>query len=283
MYEWDWDDDGIYDYNSTSSTATHTFDAEGSYLVTLRVTDNVGATDTDTIDVIISKANNPPTNLEVQGETKGHKNTEYAYTATATDPDENDTVRYIFEWGDGTNDTISSFLTSDSPFSTSHSWASYGSYTIEVYAEDNSSAPSGTTKLIVLIDMHYVKNIGHLIDDNSNGAYDIFYSNSTEEQTDVEQQGDGTYLIDSDGDGGWNYVYDIETDTLTEYSGEPTTEPDNTALIVLAIIAILILIILGYLVKRDKDKKKKAAAAAAAAAAKKSKPKKKTTSKKSKK
>ena len=228
---------------------------------------------------MISKANNPPTDLEVEGETKGHKNTEYAYTATATDPDENDTIRYIFSWDDGTNDTMSSFLTGGTTSNTSHSWASYGSYTIKVYAEDNGSARSATTKLTVLIDIHWVKDIGYLIDDDGDGTYDTFYSNVTKEQTDVEKQDDGTYLIDSDGDDSWDWIYDIETNTLTECSAEPTPEPDNTALIVLAIIVILAIIIFGYLAKRDSDKKK----AQKKAAEKKSKPKKKTTSKKSKK
>jgi len=118
-----------------------------------------------------------------------------------------------------------------------------------------------------------------MTDDDTDGTYDSFHNDTSGQKTDVEKQDDGTYLLDDDGDDSWDWIYDIETDTLTEYSGEPTSEPDNTALIVLAIIVILFLIILGYLVKRSNDIKK----AQKKAAEKKSQPENKTTSKKSKK
>jgi PKD repeat protein len=54
-YEWDWDDDGIYEESHTSPTATHSWSDEESYPVTLRVTDDDGATDTATHDISIVK------------------------------------------------------------------------------------------------------------------------------------------------------------------------------------------------------------------------------------
>jgi len=273
LYEWDWDNDGTYDYNSTSSTTTHTFNVAGTYSVALRVTDNEGATDKDTIEVIISKANLPPTKPTIEGTSEGTKDTEYTYNFQSTDPD-NDTIQYIVNWGDG-EVTETEFLPNGTASTQIHSWMSAGKYTLTVRAFDNETV-SATNQTTVLIDVHLVDDIGYLIDDDADGTYDSFHNDTSGQETDVEKQDDGTYLLDDDGDGEWDYVYDIETGTLTEYS-EPT--PDNTALIVLAIIVILFLIILGYLVKRSNDKKK----AQKKAAEKKSQPKKKTTSKKSKK
>jgi chitodextrinase len=271
-YTWDFGD-GNTGYGETM---THTYSSPDIYTVTLTVTDNEGAKDTDETTALISQPNRPPTGPEADGPTSGTKNTEYTYTAVSVDPD-NDTIQYTFDWGDGET-TETEFLPNGTASTQIHSWMSAGKYTISVKASDNQTV-SGTTQYTVLIDVHLVDDIGYLIDDDADETYDSFHNDTSGQETDVEKQDDGTYLLDDDGDDSWDWIYDIETDTLTEYSAEPTPEPDNSALIVLAIIVILFLIILGYLVKRSDDKKK----AQKKAAEKKSQPKKKTTSKKSKK
>jgi len=59
-YEWDWDSNGVYDDTYTIPTASHTYSA-GTYIITLRVTDNDGYNDTTTSGsggFIIKKHNN---------------------------------------------------------------------------------------------------------------------------------------------------------------------------------------------------------------------------------
>jgi len=128
-----------------------------------------------------------------------------------------------------------------------------------VKAYDNET-DSAATKLTVLIDTHWVKDIGYLIDDDSDGNYDAFYSNSTKNQTDINKQDDSTYLIDNDGDGDWDYVYNIKAGIFTECTSEKTSE--NNAIwyalgvgILLAII-VLIIIFLVVNVKRKTIKSK---------------------------
>lgn len=53
-YEWDWNNDGIYDDTRTTPTATHSWAQAGSYSVKLQVTDNDGATSTKTLSVTVS-------------------------------------------------------------------------------------------------------------------------------------------------------------------------------------------------------------------------------------
>ena len=250
-YSWDFDDSAA----GNGETTTHTYSNSGTYTVTLTVADDAGATDEDTIDIIITIANNPPTKSTINGHATGNKNTPYDYIAVSTDAD-NDTIQYTFNWGDGSTNTVTDFLPNGTATTQTHSWTAPGAYEISVNAFDNKTE-SGATKYTVLIDAYWVKDIGLLIDDDSDGTYDTFYSNATEDQTDVEKQDDGTYLIDNDGDGNPDNIYDVETDTLTKYTKSTSDEGDNTIVVyALAIFVILIIVVLVYLAKRNKDKKK---------------------------
>jgi len=62
LYEWDWDDNGVYEESNTTSTATFSWSQEGSYSVKLQVFDNDGATSTKTITIpVISESQTPNT------------------------------------------------------------------------------------------------------------------------------------------------------------------------------------------------------------------------------
>ncbi len=54
LYEWDINNDGTYDYNSSSPTQSHTYTQQGTYIINLRVTDNLNATNEAATTAVIS-------------------------------------------------------------------------------------------------------------------------------------------------------------------------------------------------------------------------------------
>ena len=103
LYEWDWDNDGVYDEkNYTSPIATHGFENAGFYQVTLCVHDNCFATNEKTITIKVG--NLAPSTPEIDGKKifKVGESGVYTYTFYSTDPDY-DEIRYGIDWGD--NDT----------------------------------------------------------------------------------------------------------------------------------------------------------------------------------
>lgn len=209
------------------------------------------------VNTSTATTNTSPTPPTISGQTTGQKDIEYNYSVISTDPD-NDTICYNIDWGD-TTITNSSFLAIGTAYATSHAWTISGIYIIESYAEDVNNASSDSTILKVMIDTKYVHEIGYLIDNNSDGTYDYFHSNETNNKTIVEKQINGTYLIDSNGNGEWNYTYDPNTDTLVPYAaGEGTSvfiKVNNAvwyALTIGTIIGIILLIVIYLIINRRK-------------------------------
>jgi PKD repeat protein/glucose/arabinose dehydrogenase len=59
-FAWDLDGDGAYD-DSTAPQPSYTYSTSGSYTARLRVTDSLGASDTDSVTIEVGGGNTPPT------------------------------------------------------------------------------------------------------------------------------------------------------------------------------------------------------------------------------
>jgi hypothetical protein len=251
-YSWDFGDGT----KGTGKSPTHEYTALDNYTVILNVSGPLGFSISQTYALILPEPNIPPTNPIVSGPQTGIKNFDYDYTAVSNDYD-NGRIKYIFNWGDGTSKTTD-YFNNGTAVTESHNWSAAGVHIIKVKASDDATE-SGTTNYVVLIDAIWVKNIGYLMDTDGDGTYDSFYSNETGETTVAKKQDNGTYLINNDKDDGWDWIYDPETDTLTQFSEKKEEELFSTILYTLGlgtILAIVIFIIFLVTKKRKKPKKK---------------------------
>ena len=152
-YAWDLDDDGSYDDSSSSSFSRY-WTQDGTYTISLRVTDDVGRIDFDDTTVTIEPMdNNPPVKpVKPSGLSSGDIDVSYTYSTSSTDPNY-DNIRYGWDWNnDGVVDEWTGYYSSSSVISTSHSWSSGGIYYIKVKAEDEYGAQSDfSTSLMVTV------------------------------------------------------------------------------------------------------------------------------------
>ena len=96
-YRWEFGDGQI----STIANPSHTYSEPGTYSVTLKVTDNQGATDTSTITCIISlKANLAPIS-RANGPYRGKANEVISFSSEGSQDPDGYLVEYRWEFGDG--------------------------------------------------------------------------------------------------------------------------------------------------------------------------------------
>jgi len=139
-YEWDFGDGTT----STVANPTHSFAAEGTYTVTLTITDAGGDTDTATIEIIVG--NDPPTigGLTATPTAPGPGDTVTLTATNVTDPDGDAIDRYEWDFGDGeTAETTEG--------NTTHVYTTSDTFTVEVVAVDARGARSAAKTVDVTV------------------------------------------------------------------------------------------------------------------------------------
>ncbi len=130
-YEWDFDGDGTYDYASTASgNARYVYASGGSYPATVRVTDDDGYTDTDSVTITVTQAS--PEAIAHAAPEEGNAPLTVNFRGSGLDPDGTITLH---EWdfeSDGTYD-----FSSATAGETTYTYSSPGTYTAILRVTDN--------------------------------------------------------------------------------------------------------------------------------------------------
>jgi PKD repeat protein len=131
-YEWDYESDGVVDDNRAKPSRV--FNLMGTYTVTLRVTDSLGETSTDTLTVTVQ--NREPTVSFNHTPLEPTVFETIQFRDNSTDPDGNVTA-WAWDFGDGTTST------QENP---THKYEDRGSYTVTLTITDNDGGTGVTTR-----------------------------------------------------------------------------------------------------------------------------------------
>ncbi len=124
----------------------HTYADNGSYTVTVSVTDNQGATGTDTVAVTVT---NVPPSVSLAGAAGGVRGQLLAFAGSFTDPGTADTWTATVDFGDGSGTQALSFG-ADHTFGFNHIFAANGTYSVVVTVRDDDGG-AGTASQSVTV------------------------------------------------------------------------------------------------------------------------------------
>ena len=138
IVSWWWDfDNGFY---SDRQNPVYSYPSDGSYDVSLTVTDNFGAFDS-TMETLVVLTNNPPSAPLINGPPLGNAGVEYEYHFLSVDP-ENDDLYYYIDWDDGNVEDWFGPFGSGEEVVVSHVWEEADIYSIKAKAKDVFDAES---------------------------------------------------------------------------------------------------------------------------------------------
>ena len=227
-----YDPDGIisnytWDFGSSSKKyekiTTYIYKTAGTYPVTLTVVDNDGLMDIDTTYVYVYNNDSDGDGWGDEEERK-YGSDPYNLDDFPLDTDKDHIPDLIDDNDD--NDGLSDKL-----------------------EEKLGSDPKNKSDVFGII----IKDVIHfLIDTDNDGKSELFYNSRSGNVTDVEYKGDNRYLLDENGDGKWDYVYDYVLGTISPYKkDERSYFQIELLIIVILIVLFLIIITFRFFYKKD--------------------------------
>ncbi len=154
MYTFDWGDGTTSETgfvrSSESASISHSWSKTGIYWVKAKATDSSGAASSwsKPLIVTIKQKSKPTTPAAPTGTVSGIIGTSYKFAIATASPDQNQ-IRYIFDWGDGTT-SETGFVKSGKLASVSHVWDDAGIYWVKARALDSNGASSSWSKPLIV-------------------------------------------------------------------------------------------------------------------------------------
>jgi PKD domain/K319L-like, PKD domain/RTX calcium-binding nonapeptide repeat (4 copies) len=131
-------DGSAYDSGS-GTTFDFTPDDNGTYEVTLTVTDDDGGVGTDTVVMTVNNVTPVLAPLTLSSTTIDENGT-VTVDGSFTDPGSTDTHQVVIDWGDGTANTVVTLTNSDRTFAASHQYLDDGNYDIRAEVTDDDQS-----------------------------------------------------------------------------------------------------------------------------------------------
>ena len=136
-YDWDFGDSSS---NSSLINPSHTYNAPGSFIATLTVTDDDGLTDSDTVNITV--INQPPVAVASAGATSGTAPLDVTFSSAGSNDPDGTIASYSWDFGDGGSSTGAN---------PTHTYTTAGNFIVTLTVTDNlGGTDSATTDPIVV-------------------------------------------------------------------------------------------------------------------------------------
>jgi PKD repeat protein len=139
-YEWMFGDGGT----GTGSTTNHTFSSEGNFTVTLKVTDNLAATDQTTVSITVtnpSETSNPPSAVISSSSSVGPTPLLVNFDGSTSTDNDGNILSYEWDFGDGG---------SASGALANHTYSAVGIFNAKLTVTDDAGLTSSTTTPVLV-------------------------------------------------------------------------------------------------------------------------------------